>query len=268
MLEIDGRRIELVDHGSGPIVLFVPGSFATSAAWRGVQRCLSDRWRCVGTSLCGYGRTDETRSPGDLGMEHQLRVIRAIADRIGGPVHLVGHSFGGAVALAAALAGSVDVRSVATFEANPLAVIEESGFPAVYQATRAMSRAFEAAWRDGEPDAAGRIIDFWGGAGAFAAMPEAVREFCRATAGANVLDWNTAFGFRARLADYATLRVPVLLVRGGNANDAMVAITDALQRSLPDVAAAVVDGAGHFLISTHAQPCARLLEGFLDRESA
>src|SRR5690606_30667370 len=83
--------------------------------------------------------------------------------------------FGGTVALATALAGKVEVRSVTTFEANPLAVIAERGLAELYAATRTTSDAFEAAWRDGEPDAAGRIIDFWGGPGAFAALPAPIR---------------------------------------------------------------------------------------------
>jgi pimeloyl-ACP methyl ester carboxylesterase len=41
----------------------------------------------------------------------------------GGPVHLVGHSFGGTVALAAALAGGFGIASLTLFEANPLAVL-------------------------------------------------------------------------------------------------------------------------------------------------
>ena len=45
------------------------------------------------------------------------RVV-AVAGKIGAPVHLVGHSFGGVVALATALAGAVEVLSIATFEAN------------------------------------------------------------------------------------------------------------------------------------------------------
>ena len=38
-------------------------------------------------------------------------------------MHLVGHSFGGTVALAAALANSIDVASLSLFEANPLALL-------------------------------------------------------------------------------------------------------------------------------------------------
>jgi pimeloyl-ACP methyl ester carboxylesterase len=126
-----------------------------------------------------------------------------------------------------------------------------------------MSAAFEQAHNDGERDAAGRIIDFWGGAGSFAAMPEPVQDYCRATAFANVLDWRTAFAFEATMADYARLAIPALIVRGGLANEAMVAITEGLAASLPDVRMSVVEGASHFLITSHAEDCARLLGDFL-----
>lgn len=259
----DPMSVEFQETGSGPTVLFVPGSFATSAAWRGLQKRLPAGYRMVSTSLCGYGATVETRTLADPDMAHQLRVIEAAAARAGGPVHLVGHSFGGTIALASALAGTVEIRSVATFEANPLALIGNGDGDPLFEETRRMSAAFEAAYHAGEADAAGRIIDFWGGEGAFAALPEVVRDYCRSTAWSNVLDWRTAFGFRATRADYATLGIPVLLVRGEHANPAMVAITDALERSLPDVRSAVVAGAGHFLITTHAPDCARLLSDFL-----
>ena len=173
------------------------------------------------------------------------------------------YSFGGTIALATALAGAVEVLSIATFEANPLALIRERGYARMFEATQRMSAAFEAAYHAGERDAAGRIIDYWGGAHSFAAMPEAVQDYCRATAFANVLDWRTAYSFEARMADYAHLTIPVLLVRGARANPAMVEITEALKASLPNRRPAVVEGASHFLITSHAEECARLLADFL-----
>ena len=52
-----------------------------------------------------------------------MRVVEALARHVGAPVHLVGHSFGGMVAFAAALSGRVEVVSLALFEANPIALI-------------------------------------------------------------------------------------------------------------------------------------------------
>lgn len=260
-----GDGIDFVAQGGGPAVLFVSGSFATPAAWRALWKRLPEGYRLVATSILGYGATRETRVPGDLDMAHEVRVIEAVAARIAAPIHLVGHSFGATVALAAALARVADIRSIATFEANPLALIREYGSTDLYERTLAMSRAFEAAHAAGERDAAARIIDFWGGAGSFAAMPAAVQDYCRATTASNVLDWRTAFGFEATTADYARLGMPVLLVRGGRANPTMTAITNGLAGSLPDVRTAVVGGASHFLITSHPDECAALLTGFLDQ---
>ena len=182
---------------------------------------------------------------------------------IGEPVHLVGHSFGGAVALASALSGAFEVLSIATFEANPLALLQERGNHYLYKATKEMSADYEAAFHAGERDAAGLIIDFWGGDNSFNSMPHAVQEYCRATTYANVLDWCTAFSFEAKMSDYAGLSMPVLLVRGAHANPQMIKINEVLEACLPNRRSAVVDGANHFLITSHAGDCAALLAEFL-----
>lgn len=91
-------------------------------------------------------------------------------------------------------------------------------------------------------------------------MPAPVQDYCRQTAPAHVLDWETDFGFDVSGTDLARLAVPVLLVRGAYANPAMVTMTDALAAHLPQVQYALVPGASHFLISTHPQDCARLLD--------
>jgi len=222
----------------------------------------------TGTSLCGYGATEETRRFEDLDMAHETRVVEAVANHINAPVHLVGHSFGGTVALAAALAGSIEIKSLTTFEANPLALLRESSAPHLYEETLCMSQDFEQANAAGEIDAAGRIIDFWGGDRSFASMPEAVKNYCRSTAVANVLDWRTAFRFNASSTDYRQLNIPSLLVRGGRSNPAIARITDVLGACLPDNRSVVIDDASHFLITSHAGECAQLLSRFLEEVSA
>ncbi len=252
--------IDFADAGVGPIVLFVPGSYSTTTAWRAIQRSLPPRWRCVATSLCGYGETPETRGNDDFDIAHEVRVVEAAARAAGsGPVHLVGHSFGATVALATALAGGIKVISLSLFEANPLAVLRHFGHSALHDATLRMCQDFEDAVRAGERDAAARIIDFWGDDGDFAALPEPVQDYCRQKAGVNVLDWHTGFAFEIDGADLSRMDFPVLLVRGEHANPAMVAMTAVLGSALPRVRTEVVAGAGHFLVSSHPVDCAALL---------
>lgn len=259
---------DYVEEGTGPNLLFIPGSFSTHAAWRPMQKWLQPGYRTIGTSLSGYGGTVETRTRGDFAMRHELRIIEDAARRAGGPVHLIGHSFGGTVAIAAALARTIDVASLSLFEANPLALLDGSSAQHLYRDVLGLSHAFRSAVDAGEADAAALIIDYWGGPGTFAAMPDAVRDYCRKTVAVNAIDWLTVFSFEAALDDYAALDIPVLLVRGELANPAMVEMTGMLRRILPRARSAVVEGAGHFLITTHAQKCAALLERFLAQAAA
>lgn len=259
--------IEHSETGHGETILFVPGSFSTPAAWRGIHANMQTQYRCVSTSLCGYGKTAETRNFADADMEHQLHVVRAIAERIGAPVHLVGHSFGATVALAAAIGGAVEVRSIATFEANPITLLTHLGQRELLDSALQLISELEAAHVDGDRDAARLVIDYWGGEGSFDEMPEMVKDYCRKTTYNNILDWQTVLTFKTLRGDYAKLDVPVLLVRGEFANPVMQAITSGLEVCLPNARTAVVKGASHFLISTHAQECSNLLSAFIDTVS-
>ena len=114
--------------GAGPDILFVPGSFSTPAAWQSIQKHLPQRYRFLGTSLCGYGETTETRTLYDNSINHEIEILSQITASIQKPVHLVGHSFGGLVCFAAILMGKLKVKSLTTFEANPITLLEEKTY--------------------------------------------------------------------------------------------------------------------------------------------
>ena len=267
MLVADGKRIHFEESGSGAPVLFLPGSYSTPAAWRGVHKHLPNRYRLVGTSLNGYGRTDETRSIGDTEIAHGVRVVETVAAHIGEPLHLVGHSFGAYLALATALADKVELLSLALFEANPIPFLKPAR-PDLFAVAEQMTADFAAAIARGDADAAALIIDFWGGEGSFESMPAVVQDYCRSSTATNLLDWHGAMAAKLALRDCARINCEVLLVRGSKANRLMVSITDLLCEHLPKVSPKVVADAGHFLISSHPQQCGALLSEFLARPHA
>lgn len=262
-IALGDRTIDFAEGGDplGVPVLFVPGSFSTPVAWRGLQTALPEQLKFISTSIMGYGGTSETRSLEDCTIDHETAILEAVAERIGQAFHIVGHSFGGTIALAAVLRQRIKVQSIATFEANPIAVLKAQ-HPELFEAAQQVGRTIHEGYDDGDPNASAGVIDYWGGEGAFASLPEVVQDYCRATTFANVLDWRTVPSFQPTPAEWSTVQVPTLLVRGSQANPAMVQITGALKALLPNARDAVVEGAGHFLINTHPNECAELLAAF------
>ena len=128
-----------------------------------------------------------------------------------------------------------------------------------------MTDRFEAALTEGDPAAAAIIIDFYSRPGTFDEMPDAVRDYCRATAPTNLLDWRSAATFTPVFSEFAQLQIPATLVRGSKTPQPIVDVTAQLQTHLPDVQTEVVEGADHFLISTHAAECAQIVEAHIQR---
>jgi pimeloyl-ACP methyl ester carboxylesterase len=95
-----------------------------------------------------------------------LDVVLAHAG-IDGPVHLVGHSYGGAVATAVALAHPERVASLTVYEPVLFHLLREVGDPGwdeVQQVPATVRRHLDA----GDPEAAAcHFVDYWTGAGSF-----------------------------------------------------------------------------------------------------
>lgn len=251
---------DLTETGQGPAVLMLPGSYATPAAWKGIQSALKTSFRIFSTSLPGYGTTPEIRPEGDAGIDRLVEFIGQVVDAVGEPVHIAGHSWGAHLVLAALLANRIQPLSVICFEANPIFAQPSGGpFPWRSEIEEMVSR-FETALANGDPEAASIIIDFYSRPGTFLGMPENVRAFCRSTAQTNLLDWYSAATFTPSFDAFAAVDHPITLVRGGDTPVPIVDVTEQLATSIPHANKRVVPGADHFLISTHPAACAELLD--------
>lgn len=265
MIESTFGSIEYDEIGTGPTVVLAPGSCSTGAAWRPIISRWENRFRCVTTSLLGYGRTVERRSAGDAGIEHEADILEAVIRRAGGPVHLVGHSFGGLTALAVALRKRVPLLSLAILEAPAPTVLEQEGEHGHDQAIRDMTRAYFAAFETGEEEAIEVMIDFFAGYGTFASWPERVRGYAVQTMAVNMLDWQTAYGFPLSPAILAQVAVPTLVLRGGASHSAMQRANELLADGIEDASLVTLTGAAHFMISTHPDEVAGLIARHVGR---
>jgi len=260
MIEDRAAAIEYNERGSGPTVVLVPGSCSTGAAWRPVMAALGDRFRCVTTSLPGYGGTTERRSADNASIAHLAEAVEAVVGRAGNAVHLVGHSFGGLVATAVALRKKVDLSSLVVIEAPAVMLLRDSpGDEPHYRGFRDMTDRYFAAFADNDREAIRRMIDFYGGEGTFASWPERVRGYAMETTVVNIRDWQSAFGWPLSPAMLAAITIPSLISWGGDSHPAVQRANALLAASITASRSAVINGATHFMIATHSTEVATLI---------
>ena len=109
----DRATVAFGDAGAGAPLVLVHGSPADGRAWGRVARHLAG-FRILTPDLPGYGGSDPLRD--GSGTPAMAGAVAAIIDAAGAPVWLAGHSYGGNVALHAALARRADVRGIVLFE--------------------------------------------------------------------------------------------------------------------------------------------------------
>jgi pimeloyl-ACP methyl ester carboxylesterase len=142
MIHEQRGSIDYDERGDGPTIVLVPGSCSTGTAWRPIVAEWNDAFRCVTTSLLGYGGTDERRTPETADVTYEAEILEAVIRRADRPVHLVGHSFGGTTALAVALRGRLPLRSLTIIEAPVPELLRHAGEHQHYCAFRRMTDAY------------------------------------------------------------------------------------------------------------------------------
>jgi len=105
-----GLRLWYERDGDGPAVLLLHGIGASARDWDFQLPALLPGHTLIGLDLRGHGRSD---SRGLYTIEDMAGDAAALCEHLGlAPVHVIGHSLGGAVALALALAAPGAVRSL------------------------------------------------------------------------------------------------------------------------------------------------------------
>ncbi len=269
-VEFEGRRVHYEDEGAGPLVVLLPPGASPATIWNGVIERLAIAHRCVAIDLSGYGGTDRWRGARPLTLDDDAALVRDVIGRIGGPVHLVGHSYGGSVALRLVLATPGEARSLLLLEPACYPLLQASGEAALFEELRAVNDAYIATVRAGDRERACRAyVDYYSGQpGLWERMSDAARERLIAIADVVAGSLAAAMADPTTLDDYRGLVIAVSLACGAATDPAHGRITRILADVIPAARLEVVAGAGHMSSLTHPDAIARLIAGRVEASAA
>ncbi len=229
-----------------PSVWALHASASNATQWTALARQLSSTYSFMAPELPGY-RGPAMRGP--LGLARKALPVVDMIEKGGTPVHLVGHSMGGAVALKIAAMRPDLVASLALYEPMLPTILGDrinSEERRALGAINAVAARLSATVACGVPEEGmAGFIDFWNGAGTWSSLGPKLRKKLSAQAMQVVSDFNDMSVETLGAAETSSIKVPVLLMSGTHSPAVTQQIARRLVSSLPDVAHVELHGAGH-----------------------
>jgi pimeloyl-ACP methyl ester carboxylesterase len=251
-------------------VVLVPCSGSSARQWKALAEQLAG-FHAVPLDLWGHGGQARWHGAGPLSLAQEAAAIREACPD-GAPFHLVGHSYGGGVALRFALDHPERLRSLTLVEPSSFHVLRaaEGSDAHLLDEIRAVADAVNRGVICG--DYAGGMqtfIDYWGGRGSWQSLPDDKKaQFAQLAVHVAHHFWSL-IEEKTPLAAYAAIDVPTLIVCGTNSPAPSRAITRLLAETLPRARHRTIRNAGHMSPITHpAEVNALVLEHLLMNSAA
>jgi pimeloyl-ACP methyl ester carboxylesterase len=266
-LHVSGSCVEYLELGSGEPVVLLHSSGGSGAQWRALTEQLSERYRVIAPDLYGYGATAHWPGRGPFHLECEAEIVLALLGRVGERAHLVGHSYGGAVALHVAGLRSDLLRSLTLIEPVAFHLLRGMDATALAEIT-AVAESVAHAIACGEyVGGFGRFVDYWSGPEAWANVPADKRYVMAARLPKVALDFHATLNEPTSLDDFRLMTLPTLLLHGTDSPSPTRRICELLARILPDAQLRTIGGAGHMAPVTHRDQVNALVRAQLDSNS-
>jgi pimeloyl-ACP methyl ester carboxylesterase len=239
--------------GATPVIA-LHCSGAGAGQWRPLAEALGPGYRLAAPEHYGCEGTGPWSGAHAFSLADEAARTFELIDRSERKVHLIGHSYGGGVALHVALARPDRIASLTLYEPSAFHLLKAIGDrgAAAFAEIAALARTTAEGVIAGDyRGAAVAFVDYWSGAGAWAALRPSVQAALIRWMPKAPLDFRALMEEPTLLAAYADLRMPVLIMRGEHAPRPTRAIAELLP-ALSPARLAVVQGAGHMGPLTHA----------------
>ena len=249
--------------GSGPAVLLLHGTGASTHSWRGVAPLLADRFTVVIPDLPGHGFTGSPDAA-QMSLPGMARLVTALLHALGlAPAVIVGHSAGAAIAMRISVEERVRPEAIVSVN-GALLKLQGAGvlFPAIARVLAATPVAWIFSRQASQPGTVDRLL---AGSGS-RVDPQDARWYARLFSDPSHVAG--ALGMMSRwdlgALDLARVSVPVTLVVGSN--DRMIAPADATRAAarLPDGRVVTLPGLGHLAHEEDPERLAHLIADAAD----
>jgi len=246
---LNGISAHFSEMGAGECVVFLHSGAGEASDWNRVTSGMLSAHRCAALDFYGCGQTPPWAGPVPMTIDDQAELVAALIRVLGAPAHLVGHSYGGAIALRMVVTQPELVRTVSLIEPQCYPLLREHGDP-LFDMAAAQFHSFRSAEERGQPEHGWRkFIDYYSGDGFWDRLRPAVREKLLATPKGE--SFAVLFSNPTTLDDLKGTQIPALVLCGGSTTVRERRMCQIISDALPHASLEFIPHAGHMSPMTH-----------------
>jgi len=249
--------VKIIERGEGTPFVFLHSGVGSAGEWREVFSLWPEECRLIAVDAYRDGEFPSATKRRTL--DDYADQVHAVVEHVGGPVHLIGFSWGGATALHAAITTPEIVASLTVVEPEAYSLLKTEYAAEFAEITELRDRWREHVGADRWYEAFEEFVDFYNGPGSFARWPSDRRDAFLDAQRARGDLWDVLFDAPLTPDTLRTVARPAHVVEGSATSAVDHAICDAVRRYVPDVRHSVIEGAGHMMPLTHPAELTRTL---------
>lgn len=254
-------------RGEGERLILAHCSGSSHRQWEPLADAAAGRYEVIAPDLLGYGKSSRFSHWG--GSDNpDLELLTYLLEESREPSHLVGHSYGGALALRAALRLPHRVRSLTLYEPVAFNLLRDFGYPGQWKRISGVADQIIGFVNSARNEKAARtFIGYWENQWAWLFMPTWMKQKLTAAMPKIAAEFGEMYGPSAHEQAFLNLVMPVHLIRGRRTKPETDALVDVLADLIPGSTVTTIPRAGHLAPITKPGRVNRYILGWLDNVS-
>lgn len=258
-LELSRKNLH---QGSEGYIVCLHSSGSSGRQWNALREAMQG-YTVLTPDLIGYGASAQKESM--LSLDEEVDRIAALICDLHKPVHLVGHSYGGVIALQTARRCPDRILSLSLYEPVLFPLLFSGQAESGQEAWRLQSQVRHHVKNNRLDSAAKYFIDYWNAEGSYAAMPFRAKEKMQSMMPKIASEFSALILEDVSAEDLCAIECPTIILSGEKSPSTVKDVASILGASIQNSQCHCFQGLGHMAPVTHSGHVNALLQSFLVR---
>ena len=257
-------NLDYIEKGQGEAILLLHSTAAGNKQWRKLIEILSSNYHVIAPNLYGYGATSAWSKPHPQKLaDHVSLLERVFVDEP--KINIIGHSFGGSVAMMAAKIHKPKINKLILIEPNPFYLLSNNQESDGYKEAVALCDVIK---RNGDKGtwsiAAKYFADYWNGNGNWESMDRERQDKLISALKPNYYEWDCVMKETVSIEEWThSLPTNTTILMSEDTVQSIKDINILFQSKIPGWSYMNYGDGGHMAPLTHAHIINPLIERVL-----